>query len=599
MSSCAALFLYDSLRRAKFPLPPPGGPGVLKWYACGPTVYDVAHVGHARTYVTLDIARRVIGHMSGRPVQYAMGVTDIDDKIVGRAKEQGITPPALAARYEAEFMADLDALGCLPPTALLRVSEHIPEILAYISRILAVGAGYVVEEEGRGASVYLSLSSLGRHYGKLAPPHVAAGEGSSSGGGEGEEWRTSPSSTRGKRDPRDFALWKGLSPREAMGEGVEGATAAAAVQGGWAWDSPWGLGRPGWHIECTAMTHTLFGQSLDIHSGGVDLAFPHHCNEHAQADAWVGGDARESGYQWVQTWMHTGHVHVNGAKMSKSLKNFTAVGGVLRGEGGVKEALQTSGLKGPLALPNAFRLWCLAHHYRDTLTFSPARLGDGGVVGRKLGDFLAATRAIAAKSGGRGVTTTTTSTTPLSHSPNPAKWSPQEKDHYAAWGDTVGVVRGALLDDLDTPRALKALSDAAARGMASISSGRVGGVECVGRELESWLGVFGLSLGGVEEGTTHPGNTNPSAATAGGGGREERAIDALVAQRESLRALAASVRKESKGLDGDQQGSKALINKALGTILQQCDTVRDVTLPELGWSVADRVKGGPLVTRKG
>ena len=188
----SAFHLTDSLTRAPIDLAAaapgaattlPGAP--LTWYACGPTVYAPAHIGHARTYVALDIARRAAAHLTGRPVLYALGVTDIDDKIVARAREQGTTPPLLAGAHEAAFLRDLAALRCLPPTALLRVSEHIPEVLAYTQRLVAQGSAYCVPAapgSGSGGSVYFSVPALGGRYGKLAPAVVAAGGGGGGGG---------------------------------------------------------------------------------------------------------------------------------------------------------------------------------------------------------------------------------------------------------------------------------------------------------------------------------------------------------------------------------------------------------------------------------
>jgi cysteinyl-tRNA synthetase len=320
----AQLTIFNSLTQRSEPLPLPANGDPLTWYACGPTVYDAAHIGHARTYVALDIIRRLLVHFSGAPVLYCMGVTDIDDKIVARANEQGVAPHALARRWEAAFFADMARLGTLPPTCITRVTEHVPEIIAYIQGIVAAGQGY------KGADgVYFDVARMAGAYGKLMPS-ARHGDGGVDGPVHGESDEPARLE-RLKRDPRDFALWK---------------LAKSAAEP--AWPSPWGRGRPGWHIECSAMTHAVFGPRLDIHAGGIDLAFPHHCNEIAQCEAHNGGTP------WARCFLHTGHVHIDGRKMSKSLKNFITVADVL-----------SAGWSG-----DEFRVFCLAHRYRASVTYS-------------------------------------------------------------------------------------------------------------------------------------------------------------------------------------------------------------------------------------
>ncbi len=227
-------------------VPLPSERSEMTWYSCGPTVYDSAHLGHARTYICTDAVRRILTDVLDIDVNFAMGVTDIDDKIITRAATQGIPWRDLAARYEEEFMADMKRLNVRPPDAILRVTEHVPDIINYVEALVKSGIAY---ESDRG--VYFSVQKFGSSYGKLNQ------------GALEDVLDTVAAEGTDKVDKRDFALWK------------KSDTAPH-------WNSPWGLGRPGWHIECSAMTHAYFGASVDIHSGGVDLAFPHHTNEIAQ-----------------------------------------------------------------------------------------------------------------------------------------------------------------------------------------------------------------------------------------------------------------------------------------------------------------------------
>lgn len=250
----------------------------------------------------------------GVRVQFVMGMTDIDDKIIARANECGVEPGVLAARFEGRFVEDMRMLGVRPPEATLRVSEHVDEIIAYIDGIMARGMAY---ESHQG--VQFDTRAFGDSYGACFgnQSHVDAGAPEGASGSSSVDDDTGGSSAKGgKRDARDFALWKAAKPGEPS------------------WPSPWGDGRPGWHIECSAMAHAVLGGQLDLHSGGVDLAFPHHTNEIAQCEAFhgaagsiVAGEGGAASYQspWVKAFVHTGHVYISGRKMSKSLKNFITI----------------------------------------------------------------------------------------------------------------------------------------------------------------------------------------------------------------------------------------------------------------------------------
>lgn len=280
--------VYDPISRAKVPLKLQHE-RVAKWYSCGPTVYDSSHVGHAYTYLRTDIIRRVLSRFFDVDVVMVMGITDIDDKIIARAAQLGQTPQALARRYEREFRDDLAQLRVLPPTVYARVSEHVHSVVRFCEALRDKGHAYA----GTDGSLYFDVSQR-PDYGLFRTP--------------GREYVSSEPG--GKRGPRDFALWKGAKPGEPH------------------WEAPWGPGRPGWHIECSAMASELLGDAVDIHTGGRDLAFPHHENEEAQSRSRHGKD------RWVRHWLHTGQVlaageGANRVKMSKSLGNTLSLRTIL------------------------------------------------------------------------------------------------------------------------------------------------------------------------------------------------------------------------------------------------------------------------------
>ena len=312
---------HDTLTAKKKELVPLE-PGKVRLYVCGPTVYDYAHLGHARCYVVWDV---VVRHLRARGLEvvYVRNFTDVDDKIIRRANERGEDPIALAARFADAFHEDVDALGCLRPEVEPRVSTHIPQIVAMIEQIVAKGHGYA---PGNG-DVYFSVRSF-PDYARLSKRNLDDLQAGA---------RVEPGEA--KRDPLDFALWKAAKPGEPS------------------WDSPWGKGRPGWHIECSAMTYAHLGAPIDLHAGGKDLVFPHHTNEIAQSAAAVGdGKTAET---FCRAWMHNGFVEIDDEKMSKSLGNFFTVRDVLaRFE------------------PEGLRLFLLGTHYRNDFNFSDAVLAE-------------------------------------------------------------------------------------------------------------------------------------------------------------------------------------------------------------------------------
>jgi len=277
-----SLRLHDTLSDQKLPFET-AEPGHARIYVCGPTVYDYAHLGHVRCYVVYDVLVRHL-RATGTRVTYVRNITDIDDKILARAKERGESPTELASRFAEAFHQDLARVGNLPPDIEPKVSEHLDEIRALVTRLIEGGHAYAV-----GGDVYFDVHSF-KDYGKLSHRNLADLEAGASG-------RTESDDTGKKRHPADFALWKGASEGEVS------------------WASPWGPGRPGWHIECSAMSMAHLGESFDLHGGGLDLVFPHHENEIAQSEA-------ATGRCFATTWMHNGFVEVDKTKMSKSLGNF-------------------------------------------------------------------------------------------------------------------------------------------------------------------------------------------------------------------------------------------------------------------------------------
>jgi cysteinyl-tRNA synthetase len=274
--------IFDTLRARKEVLEP-AVPGHIRLYVCGPTVYDHSHLGHARAYVVYDLLVRHL-RSSGMTVTYVRNVTDIDDKIVKRAQENKEDPATLAARFYVAYEEDMARLGNLKPDLEPKVSDHLSDIIALISRLIDNGSAYAVDGD-----VYFHVPSCA-DYGKLSHRKQEDMLAGASG-------RVDDSEAKRKRHPSDFALWKGAAAGEPS------------------WPSPWGEGRPGWHIECSAMSMKHLGESFDLHGGGLDLVFPHHENEIAQSEC-------ATGKTFSRYWMHNGFVQVNKEKMSKSLGNF-------------------------------------------------------------------------------------------------------------------------------------------------------------------------------------------------------------------------------------------------------------------------------------
>ena len=301
--------LYNDLTRRKEEFVPLV-PGEVRFYVCGPTVYDFFHIGNARPFIVFDVMRRYL-ESTGQKVIYVQNFTDIDDKMINRARELGITVPELAQRFIEAYYEDADALGIRRATVNPKATEHIPEIIDLVEKLVEKGHAYVVEGD-----VYFEVSTF-PEYGKLSKQTL---EELQSGARIDVDER--------QRHPLDFALWKAHKPGEP------------------AWESPWGPGRPGWHIECSAMAMKYLGETADIHAGGSDLVFPHHENEIAQAEA-------ATGKPFIRTWVHNGYLLMDNEKMSKSLGNFLT-------------AREMRKHFSPLAI----RLFMLSAHYRSPINFS-------------------------------------------------------------------------------------------------------------------------------------------------------------------------------------------------------------------------------------
>jgi cysteinyl-tRNA synthetase len=290
-------------------------PGQVSIYCCGVTVYDLCHLGHARSYIAWDVLRRYL-LWSGYRVTFVQNYTDIDDKILGRAAEEGSSMQTVSERNIEAFVTDMARLNILPPDRMPRATQSLDAIRSLITELEAKGAAYSADGD-----VYFAVMKHAG-YGKLSGRDLAEQQDNAAG-------RVATAEEARKQHPFDFALWKGSKPGEPS------------------WESPWGPGRPGWHIECSAMVREELGDTIDIHLGGADLIFPHHENEIAQSEA-------ASGHELARYWLHNGMVNVGGQKMSKSLGNFTTI-----------RALLDSGIT-----PMTLRLFTLQAHYRKPLDLS-------------------------------------------------------------------------------------------------------------------------------------------------------------------------------------------------------------------------------------
>uniref|UniRef100_A0A671X7Q2 Cysteine--tRNA ligase, cytoplasmic n=1 Tax=Sparus aurata TaxID=8175 RepID=A0A671X7Q2_SPAAU len=610
------LRLYNSLTRSKELFVPQKGNKVT-WYCCGPTVYDASHMGHARSYISFDILRRILRDYFKYDVLYCMNITDIDDKIIKRARQNflleqykekkpqaaQILQDVLSARepfqahlaattdpdkkqmlerldaavtaalqplqaamdskaaaevvqplaqvllenskdllsdwldkqfgsevtensifstlpkyWEGEYHKDMDDLNVLPPDVLTRVSEYVPEIVDFVKKIVANGYGY----ESNG-SVYFNTSKFDGNpqhsYAKLVPE--AVGDQKALQEGEGD-LSISADRLSEKKSPNDFALWKASKPGEPS------------------WDSPWGKGRPGWHIECSAMAGSVLGESMDIHGGGFDLRFPHHDNELAQAEAFFEND------YWVRYFLHTGHLTIAGCKMSKSLKNFITI----------KDALAKNTAR-------QLRLAFLMHSWKDTLDYSSNTMESAVQYEKFMNEFFLNVKDILRA--------------PTDLTGRFEKWEVEEMELNNSFYDRKFAIHEALCDNVDTRTVMEEMrvlvgqsnTYIASRKNAKLRPNRLL-VESIAVYLTNMLKIFGAIEESASIGFPVGGQSQNLESTV------MPYLSVLSEFREGVRKIA----REQKVME----------------LLQMCDVVRDETLPELGVRLEDH-EGQPTVLK--
>lgn len=648
------LKLYNTLTHSKVEFKPIKAHEV-KWYSCGPTVYNVSHMGHARNYVTIDINRRILQDYFNYDVTFVQNVTDIDDKIILKAREeyllknytakQGgkitkeylakvdeglakyiaknlpdykgdaldyaafkqwadgldikqlkiskpkvpmhvksclgafsavraaaegaeagaeqfeafvaatrdvvmplldaelgstVTDPAIfrncAAFWERMFDSDMRRLNVMPPTVITRVSEYIPEIVAFVAKIVENGFGYVTKD----GSVYFNTAKFdadeNHTYAKNQPwsKHDLALI-------EDAEGSLSLDHPESKINASDFALWK------------------ASKRGEPAWQSPWGKGRPGWHIECSVMSSDFFGDQMDIHSGGIDLAFPHHDNESAQSEAYF--NCR----QWVNYFLHTGHLHIQGQKMSKSLKNFITIDDALK-----------------RYTARELRLCFALVQWNNPLDFKDSLLAEARSLESAFGKFFQRVRALQLDNQSRLASGELIA----------KKFGPDEKQLLADLQKCKQSVRAALCDNLGTPLALREMSDLVTRANSYISKAgadlRVDLLVQVTFYLTKMVRVFGFpvrpdGLGWVDDGNaTFSGVSSTGASSAAGTAGSGTSVSA-----ESVAMPYLQVLSQFRDLV-----RKTAIDKGdFRTLLEACDKVRDEQLLALNVVLDDRTQG--------
>ncbi|XP_042908111.1 cysteine--tRNA ligase, cytoplasmic [Parasteatoda tepidariorum] len=607
LSEKATLKLYNSLTREKEVFIPQFGNKVL-WYSCGPTVYDASHMGHARSYISFDILRRVLSEYFSYDVFYVMNITDIDDKIIKRARQKylyeeyvknhsdikkiisdvqeaiknyetvleatsdkdkktmienliertknavdvanSLNKPgsdeakivgdllkqsvdvmsewqdkvnseveydnsiffSLPAEWEEEFYTDMESLNVLQPDAVTRVTEFIPEIIEYVKKIIDNGFAY----ESNG-SVYfdtIKFDDMPDHfYGKLVPE--AFGDLKKLQEGEGE-LSIGTERLNEKRSQSDFAVWKSSKPGEPS------------------WDSPWGKGRPGWHIECSVMASSLLGESMDIHTGGYDLKFPHHDNELAQSEAYFGNDC------WVRYFLHSGHLTISGCKMSKSLKNFITI----------KEALKQH-------TSRQIRLAFLLHSWKDTLDYSSQTMDIALYYEKLFTEFL-----LTAKDSIRDI--------PRTGREAHQKWTVEEHNLFSTFQQKQAGVHESLCDNIDTRSALENIRDLITASNIYISSRKSKQLQCNRKVLANIMSYITkiLKMFGANFGDFSSEFTSGDSALVNQDDIVMPYLRTLADFRENIRQQAIEI-------------------KAV-PILKLCDSLRDDVLPALGVRLEDQ-----------
>lgn len=405
------MYIYNTMSRKK-ELFVPQKEGQVSMYACGPTVYNFFHIGNARPFIVFDTLRRYLEYR-GYQVTFVQNFTDIDDRMIRRANEEGITVKELGDRFIKEYYTDADALGVKRASVNPRATEHIQDIIDLVQTLVDKGHAYPTPN----GDVYFSVRSW-PGYGKLSGQNIDDLENGA---------RVDP--TEEKQDPLDFALWKGQKPGEP------------------AWPSPWGMGRPGWHIECSAMSMAILGQSFDIHGGGQDLIFPHHENEIAQSEAAMGKP-------FAHYWMHNGFINVDNQKMSKSLGNFFTV----------RDIAKEYDL-------DVVRLFMLSVQYRNPINFSRDLIQQAAVALQRLRTALDR----------------------LKEAPIAEEPAEDELAFLASLDGYRARFNEAMDDDLNTADALGVLFDLARAANTFVSVPRTkGAVEAVTKTYTELMDVLGL-----------------------------------------------------------------------------------------------------------
>ncbi|MDR1412669.1 MAG: cysteine--tRNA ligase [Actinomycetes bacterium] len=527
--------------------------GRVSMYVCGPTVYNYIHIGNARTFLSFDVVRRYLV-WRGWDVRFVQNITDVDDKIIARAHEEGRVPAAVAAEYADAFISEMRALGVEDPTIRPRATETIPAMVALIERLVDDGHAYVTDggdgvdgvdedggdgadsggEEGAGGAgcadgeagardVYFAVRSFPT-YGKLSHRNIDELESGV---------RVSAADRNRKRDPLDFALWKAAKPGEP------------------AWPSPWGLGRPGWHIECSAMSGEELGLPFDIHGGGLDLIFPHHENEIAQSEA-------ATGRPMARYWMHGGMLQTGGEKMSKSLGNFLLLNDLLDN----------------YSVP-VIRLLMLQTHYRSPIEFSDERLRETGTTLERIQTFVDRACWIVTASGGaeqNGVSTSIPGTRAMADTTPPSQ----------------GLTRESGPDDTDTRHTRhEVLVDAVDKAHAKFivemdddfnTAGALAALFELIREGNSFLDRLGSEV---------PTDADRRAL--------EAAVDALI---ELLGVLGVVVTPSGSATDVEAEELLAERTEARSAKdWERADALRD-RLDALGWLIEDTAQGPRLVRKE-
>ena len=461
------LRLYNSMGRTKEDFEPLED-GKVSMYVCGPTVYNHIHIGNARTFLSFDLIRRYLEHC-GFDVDFVRNITDVDDKIIRAAAEEGVPASEIASRYSEAFLKAMSDLGIEPPTAQPRATETIGPMISMVERLIERGHAYVIDGD-----VYFSVRSF-PGYGKLSGRDIDDLE---SGARVDVDER--------KKDPLDFALWKSAKPGEPH------------------WTSPWGEGRPGWHLECSVMSELELGVPFDIHGGGSDLMFPHHENEVAQSEA-------ATGKPFARYWLHGGMPNINAEKMSKSLGNFTLLKDVL-------EAYPAPIL----------RLMMLQTHYRSPLDFSTDRLEEARTAYERFATMVRTVGWLGDR--------------PASGGGAP---SAEREALSAAVADARVRFDEGMDDDFNSAGALGAVFELAraANGFLSTNESALSAPDLAvlaeaASTVGELLGVLGVTLPADQAGPALPSGVVPLAARLAGyaGGDPSAAMDALLAVRSDARA---------------------------------------------------------------